>query len=84
MASDDKKIKTNSAPEKEAPTEKKGTSDAELSKADGGELAGASPSGYSEIEIARLHDLEVGALRACWHTVFRRQPPNLWRCRSPH
>jgi len=47
MASDDKKMKTNSAPENEAPTEKKSTSGAEPSKADGGELAAASPSGYS-------------------------------------
>jgi hypothetical protein len=46
MASDDKKIKTNSAPENEAPPEKKSTSGAEPSKADGGELAAASPSGY--------------------------------------
>jgi len=45
MASDDEKIKTNSAPEHEAPPEKKSTSGAEPSKADGGELAAASPSG---------------------------------------
>jgi len=35
MASDDKKIKTNSAPENEAPPEKKSASGAELPKADG-------------------------------------------------
>jgi hypothetical protein len=46
MASDDKKIKTNSAPENEAPPEKKSTSGAEPSKAGGGELAAASPSGF--------------------------------------
>ena len=28
-----------------------------------------------DVEIARLRDLDVGALRARWHTVFRRQPP---------
>lgn len=28
-----------------------------------------------DVEIARLHDLDVGALRAHWRTVFRRQPP---------
>jgi hypothetical protein len=39
MASDDKKIKTNSAPENEAPPENKSTSSAEASKADGGETA---------------------------------------------
>jgi hypothetical protein len=43
MASDDKKIKTNSAPENQAPPEKKSSSGAEPCKADGGELAAASP-----------------------------------------
>jgi Protein of unknown function (DUF2924) len=28
-----------------------------------------------EVEVARLRDLDVGALRARWHTVFRRRPP---------
>ena len=46
MASDDEKIKTNSAPENEAPPEKKSTSGAEASKADGGESVAASPPGY--------------------------------------
>jgi DUF2924 family protein len=33
-----------------------------------------------DIEIARLRDLDVGALRARWHTVFgRRAPPHLPR-----
>jgi hypothetical protein len=33
-----------------------------------------------DIEIARMRDLDVGALRACWHNVFRRQaPPHLPR-----
>src|SRR5215471_17003474 len=27
-----------------------------------------------DIEIARLRDLDVGALRARWHTVFGRRP----------
>ena len=30
-----------------------------------------------DVEIARLRDLDVGALRARWHTVFGRRP-------SPH
>jgi Protein of unknown function (DUF2924) len=31
-----------------------------------------------DIEIARLHDLDVGSLRARWHTVFQRKaPPHL-------
>src|SRR5437879_5338338 len=28
-----------------------------------------------DAEIARLRDLDVGDLRARWHTVFRRRPP---------
>ena len=28
-----------------------------------------------DVEIARLRDLDVGALRARWRNVFRRQPP---------
>src|SRR5215831_6789615 len=33
-----------------------------------------------DVEIARLRDLDVGALRARWHTVFgRRAPPHLLR-----
>src|SRR5215831_16936397 len=28
-----------------------------------------------DVEIARLRDLDVGALRARWHTVFGRRPP---------
>jgi hypothetical protein len=28
-----------------------------------------------DAEVARLRDLDVGALRARWHTVFRRRPP---------
>jgi hypothetical protein len=63
MASDDKKTKTSHAPKdpavkKEAPAKKKdegfpkdkSTSDADLSKAEGGEKAADSPSGYSRGE----------------------------------
>src|SRR5215467_6492747 len=28
-----------------------------------------------DVEIARLRELDVGALRARWHTVFGRRPP---------
>jgi Protein of unknown function (DUF2924) len=28
-----------------------------------------------DVEIARLRDLDVGVLRARWHTVLRRRPP---------
>ena len=29
-----------------------------------------------EVEIAHLRDLDLGDLRARWHTVFRRRPPS--------
>jgi hypothetical protein len=29
-----------------------------------------------DVEIARLRELDVGALRICWHTLFRRQAPS--------
>ena len=32
-----------------------------------------------DVEIARLRDLDVGALRARWHTVFERPSPHLPR-----
>src|SRR6266568_1576897 len=28
-----------------------------------------------DVEIARLRDLDIGELRARWHTVFKRRPP---------
>jgi Protein of unknown function (DUF2924) len=38
---------------------------------------GPAPSDQRALdaEIARLRDLDLGALRARWHTAFRRQPP---------
>ena len=50
MASDDKKIKTNSAPKNEAAVENKSNSGVSPSKAEGGEIAAAVPSGYSRGE----------------------------------
>jgi hypothetical protein len=72
MASDDKKIKTDSAPENEAPPEKenKGTSGAERSKADGGELAAASPSGYSRGEGQKPVSK---AYRDNWKVIFAKK-----------
>jgi hypothetical protein len=67
MASDDKKIKTNSAPENEAPPENKSASGAEPSKADGGELAAASPSGYSRGEGQKPVSK---AYRDNWNVIF--------------
>jgi hypothetical protein len=76
MASDDKKIKTNSAPENEAPPEKKSASGeeccatAELPKADGRELAGASPSGYSRGEGQKPVSK---AYRDNWNVIFAKK-----------
>jgi hypothetical protein len=69
MARDDKKI-SNSAPENEAPPEKKSTSGAEPSKADGGELAAASPSGYSRGEGQKPVSK---AYRDNWNVIFAKQ-----------
>ena len=66
MASDDKKIKTNSAPENEAPPEKKSTSGAEPSKAEGGELAAASPRGEGQKPVSK-------AYRDNWNVIFAKR-----------
>lgn len=50
MTSDEKKIKTDSAPKKEAPVKSKNAEGAGQSKAGGGETAAAEPSGYSRGE----------------------------------
>ena len=50
MSSDDKKIKTNPAPKNEVPLKDKSTSGVDPSKAEGGKVADASPSGYSRGE----------------------------------
>lgn len=50
MASDDKKIKTDPAPKKEAPAKDKSSSGVDPAKTEGGETVAASPSGYSRGE----------------------------------
>jgi hypothetical protein len=50
MASDDKKIKPNPVPKKEVPPNDKSASGVDTSKAEGGKIADASPSGYSRGE----------------------------------
>jgi hypothetical protein len=47
MASDDKTIKTNPASKNEVPSKDKSGSGVDTSKAEGGKIADASPSGYS-------------------------------------
>jgi hypothetical protein len=70
MASEDKKIKTNSAPENEAPPENKSASGAELPKADGGELAGAPPSRYSRGQGQKPVSK---AYRDNWNVIFAKR-----------
>jgi hypothetical protein len=71
MASDDKNIKANSALENKAPPpEKKSTSGAEPSKADRGELAAASPSGYNRGERQKPVSK---AYRDNWNVIFAKQ-----------
>ena len=50
MSSDDKKINTKPAPKNEVPSKDKSTSGVDTSKAEGGKIADASPSGYSRGE----------------------------------
>ena len=64
MASDDKKIKTNSAPENEAPPENKSTSGAEPSKAEGGELADSRGEGQKPVSKA---------YRDNWNVIFAKK-----------
>ena len=74
MASDDKKIKTNSTPENKASPESKSmsksTSGAEPSKVDGGELAAASTSGYSRGEGQKPVSK---AYRDNWNVIFAKK-----------
>jgi hypothetical protein len=67
----DKNIKANSAPENKAPPpEKKSTSGAEPSKADRGESAAASPSGYTRGEAQKPFSK---AYRDNWNVIFAKQ-----------
>jgi hypothetical protein len=50
MASDDKKIKTNPTSKNEVPSKDKSGSGVDTSKAEGGKIADASPSGYGRGE----------------------------------
>ena len=69
MASDDKS-KTSSARENGAPPDNKSTSGAEPSKADGGELAATSPSGYSRGEGQKPVSK---AYRDNWNVIFAKK-----------
>jgi hypothetical protein len=70
MAGDDKKIKTDPAPKGEAAAEKKGISGAEASKAEGGDVAAAVPSGYSRGEGQKPVSK---AYRDNWNVIFAKK-----------
>ena len=70
MASDDKKTKTNPAPKNEAPPKDKSTSGADPSKAEGGEIAAASPAGYSRGEGQKPVSK---AYKDNWNTIFAKK-----------
>ena len=70
MASDDKKAKANPAAKNEAPPENKSTSAADPSKAEGGEKAAASPSGYSRGEGQKPVSK---AYKDNWNAIFAKK-----------
>ena len=72
MASDDKKIKTNPAPKKEAPPKEKdkSTSGVDPSKAEGGEKAADSPSSYSRGEGQKPVSQ---AYKDNWNAIFAKK-----------
>jgi len=70
MASNDEKNKTNPAPKTEAPPENKSTSGAVPSKAEDGEKAAASPSGYSRGEGQKPVSK---AYKENWNAIFAKK-----------
>ena len=70
MTSGDKKIRTNSVVENAAPPTNKSSSGKEPPKADGGELAAASPSGYSRGEGQKPVSK---AYRDNWNVIFAKK-----------
>jgi hypothetical protein len=70
MAIDHKNVKTGPAPKGEAAPEKKSISAAEPSKAEGGEVAGASPAGYSRGEGQKPVSK---AYRDNWNEIFAKK-----------
>lgn len=67
MASDDKKIKPNPAQKDKAAPESKGAPGVEPSKAESGEKAGGSPSGYSRGEGQKPVSK---AYKENWNVIF--------------
>ena len=70
MTSDDKETRANSVVENAAPPANKSSSGTEPPKADGGELAAASPSGYSRGEGQKPVSK---AYRDNWNVIFAKK-----------
>lgn len=70
MTSDDKKITTNPAPKNEASPNSESTSGVNLSKAEGGEIAADSPSGYSRGEGQKAVSK---AYKENWNVIFAKK-----------
>jgi hypothetical protein len=82
MTSDDKTIK-NPAPKNETPPKNKSTSDPDPAKVEGGEIAGALPSGYSRGEGQKpvSSRLLKKVLRGCRYATLI-QIRALWRTKD--
>jgi len=76
MAGDDKKIKTNPTSKNEVPSKDKSGSGVDTSKAEGGQIADASPSGYSRGEgqkpVSKAYKDNWNAIFAKNKTIIRR------------
>jgi hypothetical protein len=70
MASDDKKIKTNPASKNEVPSKEKSSSGVDSSKAEGANIADASPSGYSRGEGQKPVSK---AYKNNWNAIFAKK-----------
>jgi hypothetical protein len=70
MASEDKKVKTDPVQENEAPPKSKGASGVDASKAEGGEIAADSPSGYSRGEGQKPVSK---AYKDNWNVIFAKR-----------
>jgi hypothetical protein len=70
MANDDKKANANPAPKTETPPENKSASGAAPSKAESGEIAAASPSGYSRGEGQKPVSK---AYKDNWNVIFAKK-----------
>lgn len=70
MANDDKKIKTNPAAKNEIPSKDMSGSGVETSKAEGGKIADAAPSGYSRGESQKPVSK---AYKDNWNAIFAKK-----------